>query len=91
MITIQDISRARVRNIPLCAHVKFRQFGLTLIGKIVGISHGDPMRYDLRLENGAIVTNIPETAIGTVIERSENWVGVRAWTVRARTYRQGVR
>jgi hypothetical protein len=30
-------------------------FGVTRAGRIVGISHDDPIRYDLRLEDGAII------------------------------------
>jgi hypothetical protein len=38
-----------------------------LAGRVVGISHDDPMRYDLRLEDGAIISNVPEPAIGAVM------------------------
>ena len=54
------------REIALRARVEFTQFGVTLAGRVVGISHDDPMRYDLKLEDGAIVANIPESAIGAV-------------------------
>jgi hypothetical protein len=55
------------RRIPLRARVEFTQFGVTLVGRIVGISHDDPMRYDLKLEDGAIIANIPESAIGALM------------------------
>jgi hypothetical protein len=55
------------REIPLRAQVEFTQFGVTLAGRVVGISHDIPMRYDLELEDGAIVSNIPEPAIGGLI------------------------
>jgi hypothetical protein len=54
------------REIPLRAQVEFTRFGVTLAGQVVGISHDDPMRYDLRLEDGAIIPNIPEPAIGAL-------------------------
>jgi hypothetical protein len=57
------ISVPLAREIPLQAQVEFTQFGITLAGCVVGISHDGPMRYDLRLEGGAIVANIPEPAI----------------------------
>lgn len=57
------------REISLQARVEFTQFGVTLAGRVVGISHDDPMRYDLKLEDGAIVPNIPEPAIGAVMAR----------------------
>jgi hypothetical protein len=47
--------------------VEFTQFGVKLAGRVVGISHDDPMRYDLKLEDGAIVSNIPEPAIGDLL------------------------
>ena len=62
------ISLPQAREIPLRAHVEFTRSGVTLEGRVVGISHDDPMRYDLRLENGAIVSNIPEPAIGALTE-----------------------
>ena len=55
------------RGIPLRAQVEFTQFGVKLAGRVVGISHDDPMRYDLKLEDGAIVSNIPEPAIGALL------------------------
>ena len=55
------------REIPLRAQVEFTRSGITLAGRVIGISHDDPMRYDLRLEDGAIVSNIPEPAIGTLM------------------------
>jgi hypothetical protein len=51
------------REIPLRAKVEFTQFGVTLAGQVIGISHDDPMRYDLKLEDGAIIPNIPEPHI----------------------------
>ncbi len=64
------VSDAGTRDIPLRALVRFSQFGTTLAGRVVGISHDDPMRYDLRLENGALVANVPELEIDAVIETS---------------------
>ena len=55
------------REIPLRAKVEFTQFGVTLAGRVIGISHDDPMRYDLKLEDGAIIPNIPEPAIGALM------------------------
>jgi len=55
------------RGIPLRAKVEFTQFGVTLAGRVIGISHDDPMRYDLKLEDGAIIRNIPEPAIGDLM------------------------
>jgi hypothetical protein len=55
------------REISLRASVEFTQFGVTLAARVVGISHDDPMRYDLKLEDGAIVANIPEPEIGAVM------------------------
>ena len=66
-MTVDVISMPRVREIPLRAQVEFIQFGVKLAGRVVGISHDDPMRYDLRLEGGAIISNIPEPAIGALI------------------------
>jgi hypothetical protein len=63
----QVISTPRTRDIPLRAKVEFTQFGVKLAGRVVGISHDAPMRYDLRLEDGAIISNIPEPAIGALI------------------------
>lgn len=52
-----------VREIALQAQVEFTQFGVRLAGRVIGISHDDPMRYDLRLEDGANIPNIPEPDI----------------------------
>ena len=52
------------REIPLRVQVEFTRSGVTLAGRVIGISHDDPMRDDLRLEDGAFVSNIPEPAIG---------------------------
>jgi hypothetical protein len=57
------------REIPLRARVEFTRSGVTLEGRVVGISHDDPMRYDLRLEDGAIISDIPEPAIGALMVR----------------------
>jgi hypothetical protein len=64
------ISVTLAREIPLRAQVEFTQFGITLAGRVVGISHDDPMRYDLRLKGGSIVSNIPEPAIGALMTLS---------------------
>ena len=64
------VSLAHAKDIPLRARVRFSQFGLMLAGRVVGISHGDPMRYDLRLDNGALVANVPEPEIDAVIDAS---------------------
>jgi len=61
------LSLSQARGIPLRAQVEFTQFGVKLAGRVVGISHDDPMRYDLKLEDGAIVPNIPEPAIGALL------------------------
>ena len=61
------ISPPPERKIPLRAHVEFTRSGVMLAGRVVGISHDAPMRYDLRLEDGAIISNIPEPAIGALI------------------------
>jgi len=58
------------REIPLRAQVEFTRSGVTLAGRVVGISHDDPMRYDLRLEDGGIISNIPEPAIGVLMALS---------------------
>ena len=58
------------REIPLRAQVEFTRSGVTLAGRVVGISHDDPMRYDLRLEDGGIISNIPEPAIGALMALS---------------------
>ena len=63
-------SLAQTKDIPLRARVRFNQFGTTLAGRVVGISHDDPMRYDLRLDNGALVANVPEPEIDAVINAS---------------------
>ena len=55
------------RDIPLRARVEFTQFGVTLAGRVIGISHDGPMRYDLKLEDGMIISNIPEPAIGALM------------------------
>ncbi len=47
-------------EIPLRSRVEFTQFGITRAGRVVGISHDVPMRHDLRLEDGAIIPNIPQ-------------------------------
>ena len=47
-------------EILLRSRVEFTQFGVTRAGRVVGISHDVPMRYDLKLEDGAIIPNIPE-------------------------------
>lgn len=57
---------AQAKDIPLRARVTFNQFGRTLSGRVVGISHGDPMRYDVRLDDGALVANVLEPEIGAV-------------------------
>lgn len=64
------VSLAQAKDIPLRARVRFNQFGVMLAGRVVGISHGDPMRYDLRLDNGALVANVPEPEIDAVIDAS---------------------
>ena len=58
------------RVIPLRAQVEFTRSGVTLAGRVVGISHDDSMRYDLRLEDGGIISNIPEPAIGALMALS---------------------
>jgi hypothetical protein len=55
------------REISLRARVEFTQSGITRAGWVIGISHDVPMRYDLKLENGAIIPNIPEVAIGALM------------------------
>jgi len=55
------------REIPLRAQVEFAQFGVMLAGRVIGISHGDPVSCDPRLEDGGIVSNIPEPAIGALM------------------------
>ena len=63
-------SLAHTKDIPLRARVRFSRFGTTLAGCVVGISHDVPMRYDLRLDNGALVSNVPEPEIDAVIDAS---------------------
>ena len=70
MVSHQIAPLAHAKDIPLRARVRFSQFGITLAGRVVGISHGDPMRYDLRLDNGALVANVPEPEIDAVIDAS---------------------
>jgi len=72
MVDHRIVSLAQAKDIPLRALVRFNQFGVTLAGKVVGISHDDPMRYDLRLDNGAIVANVPELEIDAVLETSSS-------------------
>jgi hypothetical protein len=55
------------RGIPLRARVEFTQSGVTRAGRVIGIAHDWPMRYDLRLEDGAMVADIPEPAIGALM------------------------
>ena len=50
-------------GITLRSRVEFTQFGITRAGRVIGISHDVPMRYDLKLEDGAIIPNIPEPDI----------------------------
>ncbi len=66
-MTPQVMSLSQERGIPLRAQVEFTQFGVKLAGRVVGISHDRPMRYDLKLEDGAIIPNIPEPAIGALL------------------------
>lgn len=66
-MSTQVISVPRAREIRLRAEVEFTQSGVTRAGRVIGIAHDRPMRYDLRLEDGAIVSDIPEPAIGTLI------------------------
>jgi len=61
------ISLPLTREIPLRARVEITRSGVTLAGRVIGISHDDPMRYNLRLEDGAIISNIPEPAIGALM------------------------
>ncbi len=65
-MTAQIIPLVRPRDIRLRAHVEFTQFGVTLAGRVEGISHDGPMRYDVRLDNGTLIPNVPERAIGAV-------------------------
>ena len=55
------------REIPLLAQVEFTRSGVRLAGRVMGISQRCPLRYDLRLEDGAIISNIPEPAIGALM------------------------
>ena len=73
MVSHQSASLAHPKEIPLRARVRFNQFGTALAGRVVGISHDDPMRYDLRLDNGALVANVPEPEIDAVIDGSATW------------------
>ena len=66
-MSIRVVSVPLAREIPLRARVEFTQLGVTLAGRVVGISHDRPMRYDLRLEDGAIISNVPEPAIGALM------------------------
>jgi hypothetical protein len=77
MASHQIASLAHAKDIPLRARVRFNRFGTTLAGRVVGISHDDPMRYDLRLDNGALVANVPEPEIETVIDASAARSGSR--------------
>lgn len=56
------------KDIPLRARVSFNKFGVKLAGRVVGISHDRPMRYDLRLDSGALVANVPESEIESVTD-----------------------
>src|SRR5262249_1892157 len=72
---IVSLAQAKAKDIPLRARVRFSQYGMTLAGRVVGISHDDPMRYDLRLDNGALVANVPEPEIDVVTEGSTTGLG----------------
>jgi hypothetical protein len=50
-------------EILLRSRVEFTQLGITRAGRVIGISHDLPMRYDLKLEDGEIIPNIPEPDI----------------------------
>ena len=63
----KGISLPLAREIRLRAQVEFTRSGVTLAGRVIGISHDDPMRYDLRFEDGAIISNISESAIGALM------------------------
>jgi len=63
----KGISLPVAREIPLRAQVEFTRSGVTLAGRVVGISHDDPMRYDLRPEDGAMISNVPELVIGALM------------------------
>jgi hypothetical protein len=73
MASHQIAPLAHGKNIPLRARVRFSQFGTKLAGLVVGISHDAPMRYDLRLDNGALVANVPEPEIDAVIDATTAW------------------
>jgi hypothetical protein len=64
----RTFTSARAMPLPggiiLRSRVKFTQFGITRSGRVIGISHDVPMRYDLKLEDGAIIPNVPEPDIG---------------------------
>ena len=62
------VSLTEPKNIPLGASVSFYKFGVKLAGRVVGISHDHPMRYDLRLDNDALVTDVPESEIDSVTD-----------------------
>ncbi len=78
MVDHRIVSLAQAKDIPLRALVRFNQFGVTLAGQVVGISHDDPMRYDLRLDNGAIVANVPELEIDAVLDTASTDLEVGA-------------
>jgi len=63
----RTFTSARAMPLPgeilLRSRVEFTQFGITRAGRVIGISHDVPMRYDLELEDGAIIPNIPEPDI----------------------------
>ena len=61
----------RAREIRLGAAVTFALAGVMLRGRVTGISRDCPMRYDLVLEGGQRVPNVPETDIGAVINPEE--------------------
>lgn|SRR5690348_10318203 len=62
------VSLTEPKNIPLGASVSFNRFGVKLAGRVVGISHDHPMRYDLRLDNDALVADVPESEIDSVMD-----------------------
>ena len=66
-ISTQINSVSHARENPFRAQVEFTQPGVTRAGRVVGIAHDRPMRHDLQLEDGAIVSNIWEPAIGSLI------------------------
>jgi len=61
---------ARSKRVPLLARVSFNRFGTMLAGRVVGISHDNPMRYDIRLDDGSLVVDVPESIIDAVIDVS---------------------